>query len=270
MSLFPLERSQDFHAIDKVTYTSSNVTTVDTPIFVSGFGALVPVVSQSALTANTFFRYGRFRATVTNGVTISQLDPVYYITATGFVTNADPSSAGFLLGMATEILTATVVVVEINGYFAAPAFGNQNISTSGNLAAAASTLSSAVVNTGLTVKAAQVAEYTVVANGTDANVTLSAANIFGGLITGTITTADKTYTMPTAASVWALLSSPVAGSTIKFTVKNLTASTYNIIIAASASITNGGVAGDLTIAASATATFKMVFTSSTAAVIYKI
>lgn len=99
--------------------------------------------------------------------------------------------------------------------------------------------------------------------------TLTAAQVFGGIIVGTPTTA-RTATLPTAASLWALCSNPKVGTSIHFSVENAAAATNAITIGAVASITNGGHANNLIVAASTSKAFKIVFTSATAAVIYSV
>ena len=103
MSVFVLNEGQGFRVTDKIKMAYASAVTALTPIFVKGIGALVPETSAAASTSNTFIRLGRFLATIANGITIAQFDPVYYVTATGYVTNVDPGlSAGFYLGFAAE------------------------------------------------------------------------------------------------------------------------------------------------------------------------
>jgi len=119
----------------------------------------------------------------------------------------------------------------------------------------------------------QVSEYKYVTDEDDNTPTLTADEVYGGIITGTPTTTPKAYTMPSAASLLALIPNAVVGTSIKLTIKNLAAAVNAIAVSGGASITNGGVAGDFTIAASTNATFDIVFTnvtpSSEAAVMYR-
>ena len=108
---------------------------------------------------------------------------------------------------------------------------------------------------------------------TDADNTLLVADLLGGLFTQT-PTANRTLTLDTPAHIVAAIPGCIVGSSILFTVKNLTASTYSSTIAVVSGITNGGVAGDLTVAAAATASFRLVVSNATAgseaAVLFKV
>jgi hypothetical protein len=96
MAVFILNESQHFHTTDRLVLTLAVPVVALTPIFVSGIGALIPETSAAANVACTFIKLGRFLATIANGITIAAFDPVYYVTATGFVTNVDPGlAAGF-------------------------------------------------------------------------------------------------------------------------------------------------------------------------------
>ena len=97
---------------------------------------------------------------------------------------------------------------------------------------------------------------------TDADATLTIAQLRRGILTIT-PTANRTLTLPTPALIVAGLPGCVVGSVAKFTIKNLTASTYTAILAVVTSLTNGGVAGDLTTAAAATSTYALLVTSAT-------
>ena len=57
-------------------------------------------------------------------------------------------------------------------------------------------------------------------------------------------------------------------ATIQFTIKN-TGATNAITVAVATGVTNGGVAADLTIAASATATYQLTKTGTNTFVLYK-
>lgn len=115
-------------------------------------------------------------------------------------------------------------------------------------------------------------EKKVVTDKVDTAPTLTAAELLGGIITGT-PTAARAYTLPAASAVFALAPDSAVGSSFPFTVKNLTAVTHAITVTASTTITNGGIAGDFTVAAATTSTFDFVFTNvtagSVAAVLYK-
>ena len=107
----------------------------------------------------------------------------------------------------------------------------------------------------------------------DTAATLTPAQILGGLIKMT-PTAGRAVTMPAASALIAAIKNCAVGKSVEFVVKNLAAATHAITMTESSSITNGGVAGDLTIAASGTARYRIVITDVTweseAAVLYKV
>jgi hypothetical protein len=114
--------------------------------------------------------------------------------------------------------------------------------------------------------------YYTVANAVNATATLTIAQIQGRIITST-TAATVTMTMPTGTvldTVGTGLSSTAlpTGATIDFTIKN-TGGTNAITLAVATGVTNGGASGDLTIAANATATYRLQKTGSATFVLYK-
>jgi len=117
----------------------------------------------------------------------------------------------------------------------------------------------------------QVGPYKSVFDAVDTAPTLTAAQVLGGIVIGTPTVV-RNYTLPTAASLLALIPNAVVGTSIKLTVKNLSG-INGIAIVASASMTNGGVASDFSVGASNNATYDVVFTNVTpsteAAVLYR-
>ena len=111
-----------------------------------------------------------------------------------------------------------------------------------------------------------------VANAVNATATLTVAQLQGGIITST-TAAAVTMTMPTGtvldtAGTGLAATTLATNETIQFTIKN-TGATNAITVAVATGITNGGVAGDLTIAASATATYQLTKTGTNTFVLYK-
>lgn len=299
-TVFPIEFKQFWHSIDQVWYTCSNATVVNTPIWVAGFGALVPMVSSDAATAAPYRRFGVFSGTIVNGVTIAQGDPVFYISASGCVTNVDPTSSGFLLGMAAEAGTAAgtatvyttlnvgTVAIVLNAYAmpTATAVSCTSLTASGNAAVSGNeTIGGTLTVSGLTTAAASLAVTGTVAatstvtatkfNAIAGRVTdkktvtainttgaVSAAAIVGGLISSN---AVSTGTLDSAANIYALIPGATTGTTVTFSVLN-TASAGSFTVAVPASITNrSGVAGDLVVLAATRATLTIIFTSPTAA-----
>ena len=111
-----------------------------------------------------------------------------------------------------------------------------------------------------------------VANAVNATATLTVAQLRGGIITST-TGAAVTMTMPTGtvldtAGTGLAATTLPTNATIQFTIKN-TGATNAITVAVATGVTNGGVAADLTIAASATATYQLTKTGTNTFVLYK-
>ena len=111
-----------------------------------------------------------------------------------------------------------------------------------------------------------------VANAVNATATLTVAQLRGGIITST-TGAAVTMTMPTGtvldtAGTGLAATTLPTNATIQFTIKN-TGATNAITVAVATGVTNGGVAADLTIAASATATYLLNKTATNTFVLYK-
>jgi hypothetical protein len=97
----------------------------------------------------------------------------------------------------------------------------------------------------------------------DAAATLTAAQVLGGEAAIT-PTAARAITLPAAADLLALIPNAVVGTTIQFAILNLAAATHAVTMTASATITNGGRAGDFTVAAATTALYRIRFTNVTA------
>lgn len=222
-----------------IKYAHSAIVTAWTPIYVAMIGVLIPIASAAANAMAAYETTGVFKFVVANNIAVSVGDRLYYDSANGVVQLTKPA-AGFILGTAitagTGNAAGTVMVeVSINEF-------DEQITTS-------------------------------VAALSDAAATLTAAQLLGGLLTIT-PTADRNLTLPSAVSLISAMGSAKVGTTIEFTVKNLAAETHAAKLVASSSITNGGVAGDLAVAASGTATYKIVISnvtaSSEAAVLYKV
>lgn len=96
----------------------------------------------------------------------------------------------------------------------------------------------------------------------DAAATLTAAQLLAGEAAQT-PTAARAVTFPAAADLLALMPNAKVGTTIQFAILNLAAATHAITMTASASITNGGRAGDFTVAAATTALYRIRFTNVT-------
>ena len=153
--LYPLKNEQSFPCTDKMRYTSSNITYPLTPIWVAAFGALVPITGSAATVEAEYQRFGRLSGIVTGGITITKGDPIYYITATGLLTNIDPGGAGFLLGQALEGGTpGSSVTVELNFYLLATSgaavcttvAASGNVSVGGTLAVTGVTTQTGALN----------------------------------------------------------------------------------------------------------------------------
>ena len=111
-----------------------------------------------------------------------------------------------------------------------------------------------------------------VANALNATATLTVAQLRGGIITST-TASAYTFTIPTGtvldtAGTGLAATTLPTNATIQFTIKN-TGATNAITVAVATGVTNGGVAADLTIAASGTATYQLTKTGTNTFVLYK-
>lgn len=250
---------------DVIQYTYSSETTANTPIYVAGIGVLVPVASKAANVKGSYNRKGAYRFIVANSVAVTVGAKVYFDSAANKIQLTAPSS-GFLLGTALEAGTGNAggtVAVEVDVNEFGVELGNfTGIDISCGAVAATGKITSA---------GGQVVGKQSVFDGADTAPTLTAAQVLGGVIIGT-PTAGRTYTLPAADALLALVPGAVVGSCVEFSVTNLAASSNAITVAASESITNGGIAGHLVVAAASSKRFKIVFTNVTAdseaAVIY--
>lgn len=232
-----------------IQYAHSAAVTAWTPIAHSILGVLIACVSAAVNVSTQYYSTGVFRFKIGTAVSVSQGDILFYDTDNDYVVKAAPTN-GFRLGIAVADGTATAGYVDvlINRYNLA-----SNVVTSGK-----------VVSSG-----GQIIGKKVVADAADTAPTLTAAQIFGGLVLGT-PTAARNYTLCTATDLMALIPGGGVGSTVRVSIKNLAAATHAITVVATASITNGGIAGDLTVSAATVGTFDIVFTSATAAVLYRV
>jgi hypothetical protein len=123
----------------------------------------------------------------------------------------------------------------------------------------------------------QVSQFESIVDKGDTAPSLSASEVYNGIIKGS-PTVNRNYTLPSAASLLALIPNAVVGTAIKLIIKNTAAATTttgatNTITVVASTITNGGLARDFTINASTNAMYDIVFTnvtpSSESAVMYR-
>lgn len=107
-----LEYQGDFESNDVIRYAHSAAVTAWTPIFVSGIGVLVPMVSAAINVETTYYIQGRFLADIASAVSVSQFDPLYYDTDADKVQKTVPTNGGFI-GYAVKAGTATAGYVEL-------------------------------------------------------------------------------------------------------------------------------------------------------------
>lgn len=266
---------------EKIAYKHNADVNAWEPINVSGLGPLIPVVNTKANQLCVYYRFGIFKFTVANSNTIAAGDAVYYDSANKVVQRTLPA-AGFYLGKAlsggTGNASGTVSVeVSLNDNPAITAnFGSENITTEGNITCAKVTASDDITCGGditcdnLTSSGIVVGKATV--KTADTTATLEAADVIGGIVKST-PTGSISITLPDAAALLALVPGADVGTTVKFKVVNCAADTHGITLVASSSITNGGIAAHLSVAAATAASFEIVFTNVTtgeeAAVLYR-
>jgi hypothetical protein len=245
---------------DRIVYAHSAAVVANTPIYVAGIGVLIPVASADANVLAAYYRSGVFAFPVANSVAVTIGALLFYDSSAGNVVLTKPTE-GFLIGTALSAGTgdsAGSIFVEVDINFVEVDI-NKIDAGNGNFHASD-------LYAGLMVEQKSVAAVA------DSAVTLTAAQVKGGLVTQT-PTENRTITLPAAADLLALIPNAKVGSYVPLTVKNLAAATYTCTVTASESITNGGVAGDFVIAASGTATYDIVFSNvtagSVAAVVYK-
>lgn len=224
---------------DNIVLSHTSAVVKDTPIFIAGIGALLPQCSAAAGVAVSYKRKGLVSATVANSIAVVIGSPVFYDSAADTVVLVRPAS-GFYLGVAVTAGTGN-------------AGGTVGVDV----------LLNASATDALPAKA--------IAALSDGAVTLTAAQVLGGIAAMTPTT-GRNVTMPSAVDLLALVPGAKVGSAIEFTLKNAAASSNALTVVASSNITNGGIAGDFTVAAATNASYWIVFTNVTsapAAVMYR-
>ena len=218
--------------IDTIDYAYGSAVTANTPIYVAGIGALIPQVSADASVTVAYARKGRFKFCVTNSVAVVVGSPVYYNTSTDKIVLTAPT-AGFFLGTAVEAVTGNV-----GGTLFASVLINDSPEPVNKI-------------------------WTALDVG-DTAVTLTAAQVYGGIVYGAMVTA-RTQTLCSATDLFAVVPGARVGASVILTIVNNGADTDVMTLACPASITNRGLAGHLTVGQNAARTWRIVFTSATAA-----
>ena len=96
----------------------------------------------------------------------------------------------------------------------------------------------------------------------NADVTLTAAQTIGGVVTMTPASTDKTITTPTASAIVSGLGDGArVGSSFELTIVNVASATRALTLAAGTGITLGGATGMATVAAATSATYIGVVTA---------
>ncbi len=108
---------------------------------------------------------------------------------------------------------------------------------------------------------------TVTTKATATAITLTAAEVLGGLILQDPAGGACTTNLPTAALLSAALGGAVAGDSVEFTIRNTADAGETITVAAG---TGGGTSGTMTIAQSNTKRFVIIFTSKSAYTVYSL
>ena len=259
---------------EKIAYKHDRDVNAWEPINVSGLGPLIPVVNTKANQLCVYYRFGIFKFTVAESTTITAGDAVYYNSASRVVQKTPPApGTGFYLGKAvssgTGNPTGTVSVeVSLNDNPAITGdFGTENITTTGDITCAEVNASGDITCAGLTSSGIVVSTSSQVigkATVKTANTTaaLEAGDVIGGIVKSTPESAIS-LTLPDADDLLALVPGAVVGTTVKFKVVNCAAATHGITLVASDSITNGGIAAHLSVAAATAASFEIVFTNVT-------
>lgn len=84
-----------------IDYAYASAATVRTPIYVAGYGVMIPKASYDAAETGSYFNQGIFDFIVSNGVTVAVTNQVYYDSTNGVITTTAPT-AGFPLGIAVS------------------------------------------------------------------------------------------------------------------------------------------------------------------------
>lgn len=260
----------------KIQYKHDAAVTAWTPIYVSGLGPIVPVVNAEANQLCVYYRFGIFKFTVADSTTITAGNAVYYDRLSKAVQVTVPDN-GFYLGKAVSSGTGNptgTVSVEVSLNDNPPIdsnFESDNITTTGDVSCTDVFASGNVDATGNVVAGGKIVSTSSQVIGkaavkifddADADVTLTGEDVLGGIIKITPTTTGIDITLPGAADLLALVPDAVIGTTVKFKVINCD-DTNSITLAASGSITNGGVDAHLGVAAETAASFEIVFTNVT-------
>jgi hypothetical protein len=264
----------------KIQYKHDAAVTAWTPIYVSGLGPIVPVVNAEADQLCVYYRFGIFKFTVANSTTITAGDAVYYNSASRVVQKTPPAPGdGFYLGKAVSSGTGNptgTVSVEVSLNDNPPIdsnFESDNITTTGDVSCGNVAASGNVTAGGKIVSASSQVIGKAVVKTSDADETLTGADVLGGIIKST-PAANIEITLPDADGLLALIPGAVDGTCVTFSVINCAAATHKLTIKGSSSITNGGAGTQLVIDAASSATFKIVFTNvttdSVAATLYRV
>lgn len=221
--------------IDTIDYAYGSAVVANKPIYVAGVGVLIPQVSADASVTVAYARKGRFKACVSNGVAVAVGSPVYYNSSTDVIQLTVPAS-GFYFGVAVEAATGNS-----GGTVFASVLINENPESISKV-------------------------WTATDIG-DTAPTLTAAQVYGGIIYGTIVSA-RTATLCAATDLYAIVPGARVGSAVVVSFINNGADTDALTVACPASITNKGLAGHLTVAQNSARSYRIVFTSATAADLY--
>ena len=232
-----------------ILYTSTSATTKDTPIYVNGFGVMIPQASAGANVQNAYRRCGLYRIAPANSIAVTVGALVFYDSAAGRAVLTRPTS-GFLLGVAVTAGTGTTAgTVTVDVLINTVDGGNGNFQ-------------------GADVYAGRLLEQYSVASIADSAVTLTAAQVKNGIVSQT-PGAARAITLPAAADLLAICPRAVVGSSFELTIINLAANTHVQTLTASGTFTVVGLA---TVQPATSATFRVVFSdvSTAACVAYRI
>ena len=107
---------QGYTALSQISYAHTAAVTVGQAIWHPVFGALIATQTADANVPTLYEKAGRYIFSIATGITITQGDTVYCITADNTVTNVNPVAAGFRLGTAYAVgnVSGAYVIVEIN------------------------------------------------------------------------------------------------------------------------------------------------------------
>ena len=111
--------------------------------------------------------------------------------------------------------------------------------------------------------------YEAVPQTATATATLTAAQVTGGMLVANPGTSAATYTLPTAASIDAVVSSAKVGSTFDLNVVNIGTSSGAVTLATATGLTDGGNAF-VAVAITSSALFRFRKTGDGAWTVYKV